>query len=469
MKRKTETTSLGETNNELDIQSMPSDENLLEKTDVSIGGSNPTNQVAEKDESYKDVSKQFGSQSKLSKSNYAMITTHGISQIESIFVSTFLMSYIYSTSENYLFNIGLFYAMQYVVMAGLYFLLSMIIDRTNRVIIYKISLIVRGLFMLSVVLVGKDLAMYVALAGALHGVSEAFYWTSYNLMKNELIPNKFVKTHSTIQFSIKKTVSIVVPVVFGKIIDAESFKVSAIIVLAIVLIQIIVSLFIKSKKPENSTFNMREFFADMKGLGEKFKPIKWIFIASIAYGFTTAIGPINTIMIMYSFNSNFSLGILTSLFSVFSMILLIILNRFLYPGKKHKTVNILTAILSPAFALLAIFWTTKLTIAIYVLSNTVLLTVHEYYFDVYRNMILKKYGLYHDIAEYQCCIELILEISRIVSFVIMLSAGLIALGFGTAGMLIATKIILGSYIFAITALNIILVIIDKLFKRYELL
>ena len=46
--------------------------------------------------------------SKLNSTSYSLLTTHGCNEIVSVFVSTFLISYIYSISTNYLFNIGLF-------------------------------------------------------------------------------------------------------------------------------------------------------------------------------------------------------------------------------------------------------------------------------------------------------------------------------------------------------------------------
>lgn len=67
---------------------------------------------------------------RLSKTNYAMLTTHAINNIASVFVSTFLISYIYKISNNYVLNIGLFYLMNYLVMSIFYYLVSKILDRT---------------------------------------------------------------------------------------------------------------------------------------------------------------------------------------------------------------------------------------------------------------------------------------------------------------------------------------------------
>ena len=46
---------------------------------------------------------------KLNSTSYALLSAHGFNYVVSIFVSTFLISYIYKISENYVLNIGLFY------------------------------------------------------------------------------------------------------------------------------------------------------------------------------------------------------------------------------------------------------------------------------------------------------------------------------------------------------------------------
>ena len=320
---------------------------------------------------------------------------------------------------------------------------------------------------LSVVLFGKDLAKFVALAGLIHGLSEGFYWSSYNIMKNELIPNSLVKNYSTIQLSVEKFVSIVIPIALGKIVDAESFNVTAIIVLVIIAIQFVVSFFIKSKRPENSGYDLKGFFKDIKNLGEKKKIVTTIFILGFVYGTISIITPLNTVLIMYSFNSNFTLGILTGVISFFAMLMLIFL-RFTKAGKRNY-IFILAATLTVASAFLLIFKVNTVTVIIYNCVYTVLAVVHTYFYDVFRNVMLKKLGLYHDIAEYQCCIENALQIARIVVFAVMVGAGLLGAVWGTEGILIATKVLLGVSIFALPIFNLCLMRYEKKLIKYEIL
>ena len=94
---------------------------------------------------------------KLKPMNKAMLSTHMLNNTISIFVSTFLISYIYSISTNYVTNIGLFYASNYMSMMIFYYLISTVIDRTDRVTFYRLAIVIRAVFIICVVFGAQDL------------------------------------------------------------------------------------------------------------------------------------------------------------------------------------------------------------------------------------------------------------------------------------------------------------------------
>lgn len=378
---------------------------------------------------------------KLNSTAYALLTTHGFNYVISIFVSTFLISYIYKISDNYVVNIGLFYCFNYLTMGIFSYIVSSIIDKTNRVVCYRVAIIVRALFILAVVFLGTTLAKLVVLAGILHGFSEAWYWCSFNVMKNELVPNSCMKRYSLLQIIENKGINFIVPIVLGKIIDAESFKTSAIIIFVMAAIQIIVSFFIKSRKPENSKFDMKTFFAEIKGSEKNKEIFKICFFATFFYGFTTLVSPINTIIVMLTFNSNFSLGILTGVFSAVSIIMLMIAKKCSKVGNS-KYIYIICALASVAATAVVTFLTSKITLIIFNFIYIAVCTFYTYYYDLYRNVLLKKLDMYDDIAEYQGMLEILMETSRTIGFAIMILTGIIGACFGANGLVLALKIYL---------------------------
>ena len=396
---------------------------------------------------------------KLTSTNYALLSTHGFNYVVSVFVSTFLISYIYKISDNYVLNIGLFYCFNYLSMGIFSYIVSSIIDKTNRVICYRIAIIVRALFILAVVFMGEKLASIVILAGLLHGFSEAWYWCSFNVMKNELVPNSCMKRYTTLQIIENKGVNFIAPIILGTIIDADSFKTSAIIIFIMATIQIVLSFFIKSNKPENAKFDMKAFLKDIKS-SEKHKELfKICFISSMLFGATTLVSPINTIIVMLTFNSNFSLGLLTGVFSAVSIVMLMIAKK-LSKANRSTPIYIICAITSVAATVLVTIITTKITLIIFNFVYIACSTFYSYYFDLYRNVLLKKLKMYDDIAEYQGMIEIILEISRVIGFVLMIVTGIIGASIGGEGLVVALKVF-----FIITI--IIYALVNLAFNKFE--
>ena len=394
----------------------------------------------------------------LTRTDRALLVSHALNNVISVFVSTFLISYIYSISENYVFNVGLFYMVNYAVMGVVMYVVSALIDRTNRVTFYRIAV---------VIFMGHDLAKYVALAGAIHGFSEACYWGSYNVMKNELVSRKLVSRYSSLQYVDEKLVSVIIPLILGRIMDADSFKTSAIIVLVLVIIQLVSTMFISCFKPENASFDMKGFKEHVKALGEKQIFVKKFFVMSIFYGATSIVAPLITILVMLEYDSNFSLGIFTSIFSLGAAIFVLIFNRFTKHGTR-SFIFVIASSLNFISAVILIFFMNNITIIIFNGVFTILKVTYDHAFDVSRNIILKKFNMYDYIAEFQCLVEECLEASRVVVFFIMAMIGLIGAEIGANGMIIALQILLIIAILTVISINVSLLLYEKKQKKYEL-
>lgn len=273
-------------------------------------------------------------------------------------------------------------------------------------------------------------------------------------------PSRKIARFSAYQHSAEKIINVVIPISLGPLIDLGSFKLSAIIVLSLMAVQIVVSLFIYSKRPENSSFNVKEFFQDVKDLGENKSFIKRILLISAIYGFYTILSPLETVLIMLSFDSNFSLGIIKGIFAVCAVAMIFVLTKLLKPGRRNF-IYILAAVLIPLSSLIVVIFTSKITLIIYSFVYATFSIVSSYYYDVFRNTLLKKFGMYRDIAEFQCAVELVMNFARGVIFLLMIIAGVIGASFGTAGLVIATKVMLFVSVFSLTSMDILLLFMEK--------
>ena len=81
---------------------------------------------------------------------------------------------------------------------------------------------VNACVLVAIVFWGEVIAQWIVLAGAICGISNAFYYSSYNVMKNELVDRIYMKKYSIISTVITNAINIIVPTVLGFVIDKSS-------------------------------------------------------------------------------------------------------------------------------------------------------------------------------------------------------------------------------------------------------
>lgn len=201
------------------------------------------------------------------RSTISLSVCHLMYSVINLFLSTFLIAHIYSLTTNlysYAINVGIYQLSTYGFMFISYFLFSFIVDKTNRIWVYRIANIIEALLVIVTIFYGKDLAKIVVLAGFLNGLAHGAYYASYNVLKQEMVSRKSMDNYAIVLMILTKIVSVVCPILLGALIEVSTFTMVAIYVLVLSVIQIIVSLFVKSKRPSNSNFNLKEYLKRLK-------------------------------------------------------------------------------------------------------------------------------------------------------------------------------------------------------------
>ena len=368
------------------------------------------------------------SNQKMNMSSWSMQVTSSINNIIGLFASTFLVSYIVHVNAdaplgNSLVSVALYYIALYIVMAFAYFAMGYLVDRSSRVWYYRAGIIIKGAFIVFLIFLGEELAKYSFLAGALYGVAESLYWSSYNVMKCEIIPRAHADKFVAINTLLNKFINIVFPILIGFLIDVSTFAMVAIYVLIIVAIQLVFSFFIKSQRPENSNFQFFKYIKKLKGKTEDVKRIKKFYPVAIFYGATTICTSLVSILSIYTFKTNLNLGLFTAGFSVLSVIALLLFKKFTNVGGR-RVLYVIMAVVPVMAGVMVACKITQWTYIVFNISETVSLTLLAYALDVQRTIILKKTGHYEDIAEHQTLTELMFCFSRLITFILMLVFGL---------------------------------------------
>lgn len=366
----------------------------------------------------------------LFRSQKSLLGVHAIRIILELFTNTFLTSYIISLTPDSilgkgLINVGLFYVSWFAVYAILYYVISYFVDKSNRVSILRIGILVNTILLSALVVWGQTIAKWIIFAGALCGISDAFYYSSYLVLKNELNSGTGIKTFNIWTVVITNIIKVIVPTILGALIDISSYQAMAIYVVALTLIQFALSFLIKSKRPENSNFELKKYFLYLKNNKQINSKIKWTYINALLAGFKNTYQIIVVILLVYTFKTNLSLGLFTSLFSVITILLLLIY-RYIdnKPHINKFSIYLIIGIL-PFFSCIAfVCYSCKWTLIIYNFFLTIAIYYSDYFGNLERDAIIKFTGHDEFVSEHQFIIESCTATTRIVSFTIFILVGL---------------------------------------------
>lgn len=359
------------------------------------------------------------------KAKNCLITCNTLNSIVDLFVTTFLIAHIYSFNGNtydYLFNVAVYNIFIYLAFSVFYIPFAKIVDNTNRVWVYRAGIIIKVMIVIIFIFFGKEISKLLILAGFLTGISKALYYSSYNVLKQEMVSRKAISGYSSYSYIFMKLVEVICPITLGSLIDATTFSQTAIIVLAIALIQIGTSFGIKAQKPTGSHYNIKEYLTILKQ-NPKAKQITISYIISAIYGFSALIGTLINVCVMLEFGTNFSLGAITSIFSIASIVTIFAVRKLTHPGKR-KWLFIIAGTIPIISSIIFVITITPATIIILNGTITISSIIYKVLFDEYRNSTLKEAGLYDQIAEHHSIVEVLANLSRLICFILLLIVSL---------------------------------------------
>lgn len=357
--------------------------------------------------------------------NRGLAFCHTFANVIDLFISTFLIAHLYkfSTSAfNYCFKAGLFEMISYFCMAVAYFAFSFLVAKTNRIWIYRLALFLRAMVVVFSIFYGDVIAKYIWLAGLLNGVSKGVYWSSYNVLKQEMVSRTSMNKFAVLTFVLQNCVGVVFPVTLGALIEVSTFSQVAILVLAICAVQIAVSFVVRAQKPENSDFNLADYFKRLKQNPPMLFKVKSVYKYSLIYGTTSVLSTLMSVCIMLQCGSNLSLGAITSLVGIAVVLTALMFSKFTREGKRN-ILYILASFLPIVGVVLFVTMPSLATIIVFNFCTTVPGTIFKVQFDIIRNRDLKEAGLYQDISEHQAVIEFLLCFMRVLTYclVVLLS------------------------------------------------
>lgn len=384
--------------------------------------------------------------------NAGLAFCHTFANVIDLFVSTFLIAHLYQFSTgayDYCFKAGLFELISYACMLVAYFLFSFLVAKTNRIWVYRLALFLRSLVVVFSVFYGNVIAKYIWLAGLLDGLSKGVYWASYNVLKQEMVSRTSIKKFAVLTFVLQKCVSVIFPITLGALIEISTFSQVAVYVLIICALQIAVSFFVRAKKPDDSNFDLIDYFKRLKQNPKMYLKIKNIYNYTFLYGATSVLSTLMSVCIMIQCGSNLGLGAITSVVAVSTVLVALLFTNFTKEGRR-TFLYIIAGLVAVIGVVVFVVHPCLTTVIIYNFCVSFCGTLFKIQFDIMRNRYLKEAGMYQDIGEHQAVIEFILCFVRVLTYALV-----VLLSFSNSQIVFNVMLIVFSLIYAFNLVALI--------------
>ena len=353
-----------------------------------------------------------------------IIIMDAIKKIMTIFLGPFLTAYFISTSTNSILNIAIYYIFTYATMALSTLVVAALAEKRNRIKIFRIGIILNFIYILIIILLKEKIINYLPIISILYGISASCYYFPYNLfiinkVKNTERTNYMVKLFITISI-----VGILFPIIFGSIITITNYILTAVIVLFISLIQIILSFFITDNhNGDLEEYNLKKAWLELK----KSKQVINCLAGEFFIGMNICNGALETVMvilILNSFKTNINLGIITSIATLLS-ILVVKIYGLIYNKRDDKKVIIISSIIPVISLIIFLILKTNTTVIIYKFSYVIFAEILSLVrkikiFNLSNSKIVNKSNQ----CEFNAIREVTLNVGRVTGYTLLLLAGL---------------------------------------------
>lgn len=370
------------------------------------------------------LNKRYNNEEKIKSEQNIIIIMDAIKKIMTIFLGPFLTAYFISPSTNSILNIAIYYIFTYAAMALSTLVVAVLAEKRNRIKIFRIGIILNFIYILIIILLKEKIINYLPIISILYGISASCYYFPYNLfiinkVKNTERTNYMVKLFITIS-----VVGILFPIIFGSIITITNYILTAVIVLFISFIQIILSFFITDNhNGDLEEYNLKKAWLELK----KNKQVINCLAGEFFIGMNICNGALETVMvilILNSFKTNINLGIITSIATLLS-ILVVKIYGLIYNKRDDKKVIIISSIIPVISLIIFLILKTNTTVIIYKFSYIIFAEILSLVrkikiFNLSNSKIVNKSNQ----CEFNAIREVTLNVGRVTGYTLLLLAGL---------------------------------------------
>lgn len=357
------------------------------------------------------------------KNTKLLLIINTIGRIIDIFLGPFLTSYLFKVSVENIQTISTYNIFSYLIIALVAFFIGRLIKNSHELPIFILGMIFKFIQLVIITLLGDNVVNYIWLLAIISGFAIEMWAFPLNVFSSKLVMTEDKKSFVVYKNMLTSLVKILVPFLLGTLISAKSFITTAPIILIFSFIQIILATQLKNVNRESKL--KLDIMKEIKKIkkSKKLKSFyKMKFFRGMAY--KGALETTIVLLIIIAFDSDFSLGIVTSITSF-----LAIISAYIYRKIKKESIIKKLLIFSCGIiltsAIILICFTNQYTIICYNLIYAFFLQ----FIIVSQEVETLKFTNSEVIndenrVETYVLLECVLNAGRIISYVLLLIVGI---------------------------------------------
>jgi hypothetical protein len=291
-----------------------------------------------------------------------MIVVSACLELLILFADVFLVARVFVITDYNIFSVALFLLADVIAVFFFFAVSSFICKKVKAIYVTRASAVFFCAFAVAAIVLESRLSKIYVLLGALWGTVQGLYWGAMNFVTSRVFEKRKVLNFFSSRYIIAAVIGIVFPITFGIVIDFGSWAITSALVLLVGAVQLLFSFFIKMERQSEKKMDYRGFFRGLRAANHTAATVKLWFVCALT-SFSYILPALMTILIIYTFGSNFGIGVFGTAFAVFNIIVLTVYRKS--PQRVKTPVYFLAGCLPFLVAAALIFNVSMVTIIIF--------------------------------------------------------------------------------------------------------
>ena len=291
--------------------------------------------------------------------------------------------------------------------------------------IFRIGMISKFIQLAILITLGDNVVNYIWIMAIVAGFSMGTCSFPLNLFSSKLVLNDEKKDFIVYKTILNNLVKVLIPFLLGSIISIKSFETTTIIILILSFIQILLSFKMKFKMKNNNENKKLDIIKEVNHIKNN-KKLQRFYMMKFFKGMACegALDTAVTLLIIMSFDSDFSLGVITSIISLLAMLSSYVYKKF-KNQEKMKLLIIVSYVIILISSIVLVFITNRYTIVGYNLIFAFFLQFIMVSEEVQTLKFINS-DVINDSnrVETYMLLEMFLNIGRIISYILLFVVGI---------------------------------------------